>query len=136
MDQVSQTTFDSTDWVYASYDVCKRERISPNTLAYNESSATLAVIVKRSSGGDFALSSGALNYLLKGLDHGARRDGSPVRAAIVVLADVDFQNHFKLVKQWSAEELRDRFSGVDPQPGKFGPYWWSKASDCDDEAWL
>jgi len=93
------------------------------------------VIVKRSSGGDFALSQGALNYLLKGLDHGSRKDGSLVRAAIVVLADVDPRQRIKPVKQWSAEEMRDRLSGVEPQPGKFGPYWWIKASDCDDGPW-
>lgn len=79
---------------------------------------------------------GALNYLLKGLDHGARKDGSPVRQAIVVLADADSQQQFKVIKQWSAEEMRDRFNDIEPQPGKFGPYWWIKASDCDDEAWL
>ena len=53
-----QATFDSTSWDYAPHSVLQRERIFPNTLAYNESSATLCVIVKRSSGGDFALSQG------------------------------------------------------------------------------
>ena len=56
MEQVVQETFDNTAWVFASDDLCKSERIFPNTLAYNASDATLAVFVKRSSGGDFALS--------------------------------------------------------------------------------
>jgi len=135
MEQIVQATFDSKSWAYASPEVCKRELIFPNTLAYNASLATLCVIVKRSSGGDFALSEGALNYLLKGLDQRARKDGSPVQHAIVVLADVDSQQRIKPVKQWSAEEMRDRLSGVEPQLGKFGPYWWIKTSDFDDDPW-
>ncbi len=58
-------TFDGPSWVHASYDVLQREQISPNKLAYNANLTTLCVIVKWSSGGDFALSQGALNYLLK-----------------------------------------------------------------------
>jgi hypothetical protein len=133
MDQVSQrATFDSTSWAYAPIEFCKRELIFPNTLAYNESNTTLCVIVKRSGGGDFALSKGGLDYLLKALDHGALKDGSPVRQAIVILADVHTLQRYEPVKQYSAEEMRDRLSGVEPQPGKFGPYWWIKASDYDD----
>ena len=58
MDQRPADIFDSAAWMFASTDLCKREQISPNRLAYNKSSGTLAVIVKRSSGGDFALSQG------------------------------------------------------------------------------
>ena len=64
MDQQPAEMFDRAAWMFASTDPCKREQISPNRLAYNKSSGTLAVIVKRSSGGDFALSQGGLNYLL------------------------------------------------------------------------
>ena len=83
MDQQTVDNFDSAAWMFASTDLCKREQISPNRLAYNKSSATLAVIVKRSSGGDFALSQGGLKYLL---EHETLKDGSLVQQAIVVLA--------------------------------------------------
>ena len=131
MEQVIQITFDGASWVHAPSKFASVRKYCP-TLGYNESSATLCAIVKRSSGGDFALGQAALNYLLKGLDHGARKDGSPVLQAIVVLADVDGEQRFKVVKQWTAEEMRDRFNGIEPQPGKFGPYWWIKISDGDD----
>jgi hypothetical protein len=131
MEQVVQETFDNTAWVFASADLCKSERIFPNTLAYNASDATLAVFVKRSSGGDFALSQGGLDYLLR-LVQGALKDGSPVRQAIVVLADGDARQRYKPVKQFSAEEIRDRFKGIEPVDGKFGRYWWLPASAYDD----
>ena len=115
--------------MFASTDFCKRDQISPNRLAYNKSSGTLAVIVRRSSGGDFALSQGALNYLL---DHENLKDGSPVQQAIVVLADGDLLR-IKPVQQFSAEEMRGRFNGVEPMGGNFGPYWWIPASVVDDE---
>ena len=110
--------------MFASTDFCKRDQISPNRLAYNKSSGTLAVIVKRSSGGDFALSQGGLNYLL---NHETLKDGSPVQQAIVVLADGD-PERIKPVKQFSAEEMCNRFNGVEPMDGKFGPYWWIPVS--------
>jgi hypothetical protein len=119
------------EWVYAPDDIHQREKISPNHLVYHKSSETLAVFVKRSHrGGDFALSQGGLNYLLKMLDQGGK-DGSPVRSAIVVLTDFDGETFH----QWSAEEMRDRFNGVEPVVGKFGPYWWIPASACDDGPW-
>src|SRR6267143_6791507 len=94
--------FDSS-WMFASVDVLHRERIAPNRLAYNKSSGTLAVVVKRSRrGDDLLLSQGAIDYLPKRLDQGAGREVSPIRAAIVVLTDIDD----KPVKQFSAEELR------------------------------
>ena len=131
MEKIVLDTFDSAAWMFASIILCKRERISPNRLAYKKSSGTLAVIVKRSSGRDFALSEGALIYLLKRLDDGALKDGSPVLSAIVVLADGDLQR-IKPVQQFSAEEMRDRFNGIEPEHGKFGPCWWIPASACDD----
>lgn len=69
------------------------------------------MIVKRSSGGDFALSQGGLNYLMRTLETGV--DDKPV-------------------KQFSAEELRDRFDDIQPQSGKFGSFWWISASAFDD----
>ena len=62
--QIPGLFFDSPDWKFAPYDVCKRERGSPNVLAHNAPLATWCVIVKRSKGGDFALTKGSLNYLL------------------------------------------------------------------------
>ena len=128
MNQQTAENFDSAAWKFASTDLCKRKKISPNRLAYNKSSGTLAVIVRRSSGGDFALSQGGLDYLL---DRETLKDGSPVQEAIVVLADGDLQR-VKPVQQFSAEEMRDRFNGVEPMNGKFGPYWWIPASVVDD----
>lgn len=129
MDQPTADTFDPAAWMFASYELCKREQIAPNRLAYNKSSGTLAVFVKQSRrGDDFALSGGGLTYLRKRLEQGEGKDGSPVRAAIVVLNDVND----KPVRQHTAEELRDRFKGVEPYHGKFGPYWWIPAVVVDD----
>ena len=91
------------------------------------------MIVKRSARGDFATSQSGLIYLLKALDHGALKDGSEVREAIVVLVDVDAQRQYKPLKQFTAQEIRDRFNGVEPVDGDFGPYWWIMASTCDHE---
>jgi hypothetical protein len=133
MDQVVQDTFDSrTGWVFASPDVLQREQIS-NKLAYKESSAKLALIVKRSARGDFATSQSGLIYLLKALEHGALKDGSEVREAIVVLGEVDAQRQYKPLKQFTAQAIRDRFKDIEPVDGDFGPYWWILASACDDE---
>jgi len=124
MDQVSQQTtefFDSTAWAYAPIEVCKREQIFPNALAYNESNMTLAVIEKRSSGGDFAFGQGGLNYLRKALDHGALKDGSPLQQAIIVLADVDSQQRIKIVKQFTAENPRRRSDWIARRRGVLIP---------------
>ena len=107
--------------VYAPIEVCKREQIFPNALAYNESNMTLAVIVKRSSGGDFAFGQGGLNYLRKALDHGALKDGSPLQQAIIVLADVDSQQRIKIVKQFTAENPRRRSDWIARRRGVLIP---------------
>ena len=128
MNQLVQNSFDLTEWKYATDDVLQREQIS-NRLAYNKSRATLALILKRSARGDYALSQYGLDYLLKLLNNGGK-DSSPEREAIVVLGNVG-----KPVKTYTAEELRDRFSGVEPEDGKFGPYWWIPApAIADDDA--
>lgn len=124
--------FDITAWVFASPEVCKREQISPNRLGYKASSGTLAVFVRRASRGDCAFSKGGLDYLDKALALGVRGDGSPVREAIVICTEADD----KPFKQYSAEEMHNRFDGVEPWPGRFGdgPYWWIK-TDNDDDDW-
>ena len=72
------------------------------------------------------MTKGSLNYLLK--KNGAGNQ------AIVVGADVDSKRRFKPVKQWTAEELRDRLKDVEPLLGKFGgAYWWLSASDDADD---
>ena len=124
--------FDSPDWKWAPYDVCKVNGISPNVLAHNANLATFCVIAKRSKGGDFAFSKGSLAYLLK--------KGKNGEQAIVVAADVKHKRRFKPVKQWTAEELRDRLKDVEPLVGKFGgAYWWLSVTDDvpddDDGTW-
>jgi hypothetical protein len=79
-------------WFFPSTALCKRENISPNLLAYCEAGATLALVVKRSfTGQDFALSEAGLIYLETMLAKGTLKDGKPVRAALVVLADNDMR---------------------------------------------
>jgi hypothetical protein len=129
--------FDETsDWIFASIETCKREKLFPNMLAYCENQATLALIVKRSATGqDFALNEAGLNYLLAALDNGGLKDGSPVRHAFVVQADVDpqatsRQRPLKVVKHSTAHETREHLKGISPYPGNFsGPYWWLSPED-------
>ena len=76
----------------------KREQISPNRLAYNKSSDTLAVFVRRASRGDCAFSKGGLDYLDKALALGVRGDGGQVRESIVICTEADD----KSFKQYTA----------------------------------
>jgi hypothetical protein len=123
--------FDTNSWEHAPIEECKRGRIYPNQLAYQEPTATLALIVKRSnSGNDFALSQVGLDYLLNALEKGeARKDNKPVKHALVVLADYDPQpkNHhlaLRIVSCSTAQAISDRLNGISPYPGNNGPYWW------------
>jgi hypothetical protein len=125
-----------SDWVFPSPALCKRENISPNMLAFCKARATLALIVKRSATGqDFALSEAGLLYIEATLDKGALKDGTPVRAAFVVLADVDPRSplYLKVVSYSSADETRNSRYGLPPYHGKFGPYWWITADTLTDE---
>jgi hypothetical protein len=131
-----------SSWEHASIEDCKRGKLFPNMLAYHEISATLALIVKHSTTGtDFALSQAGLNYLLTALEKGAaRKDGKPVRHALVILADYDAQpknHHFalKVVSCSTAHQIRDRLDGRPPNPGNLnGPYWW--ISPEGDSVWF
>jgi hypothetical protein len=127
------------DWFFPSTELCKRENISPNMLAFCETSATLVLVVKRSfTGQDFALSEAGLIYLETTLAKGALKDGKPVRAAYVVLAIVDQRNRqqLKVVSYSSAQETRRWRNGQSAYPGKFGNYWWITAGTlgAGDEA--
>ena len=106
-------------------------------LAYCEASATLALIVKRSANGqDFTLSEAGLLYIEAALNKGALKDGKPVRAAFVVLADVDLSHpprYFRMVSYSSAQEMRNSRYGLSPYHGEFGPYWWITADTLTDE---
>jgi hypothetical protein len=124
---------DNGDWFFPSPALCKRENVYPNLLAYGKSRATLVVIVKRSkTGTDFALSEAGLLYLEATLDKGTLKDGTPVRAAFVVLADVDLRKplYLRVVSYSSTQEMRNQLNGLPADPeGKFGPYWWITAAD-------
>jgi hypothetical protein len=127
----------NSDWIFPSPALCKRENIYPNLLAYSKSLATLVVIVKRSATGqDFALSEAGLLYIEATLAKGALKDGTPVCAAFVVLADVDLSHppqQLRMVSYSSAQEMRDSRYGLRPYLGKFGPYWWITADALTDE---
>jgi hypothetical protein len=134
--------FDGEDsgWFFPSAGVCKRESLAPNMLAFCEATATLALVVKRSFAGvDFALSEAGLCYIEAMLHKGALKDGRPVRAAFVVLADVDLRSpdlrssrQLKLVSYLSAKERRECLNGQPAYPGKFGPFWWITADTLID----
>jgi hypothetical protein len=126
------------DWYFPSEELCRRENISPNLLAFNKANATLALVVKKSfRGTDFALSEAGLLYLEATLAEGTLKDGTPVRAAFVVMAEGDLRNpHYqmKMVRCWSARETRQRVDALGPSyPGKFGPFWWITAGALVDE---
>jgi hypothetical protein len=136
MDQIIQhpTNFDDPKLERMPYDVAKRERITPNGIAYDKSTGRIYVTAKRSiQGDDYALGQRALEYVLKLLAHGARRDGSPVTGAYVALVD----RTSNVTRIWSAEELRDQLSSVEPIAGDFGPYWWIQATGYteDNQKW-
>lgn len=119
---------EGSDWYYPSPVKCRLENISPNILAFCKARATLALIIKRSAKGqDFALSEAGLLYLEAALDKGTLKDGTPVRAAFVVLADIDLRGRspqqLKIVNCSSAHEVRNRLDWQ-PYPGKFGSFWW------------
>jgi hypothetical protein len=134
----------NSNWEHASVEACKQGKLYPNMLAYHEPTEMLCLIVKRSTtGSDFALSQAGLNYLLSALEKGAaRKDGKPVKHALVVLADFDRQpknHHFALrvVSYSTAQETSDRLSGRPPIPGNFnGPYWWISSPEDDSSVWF
>jgi len=127
-------------WFFPSAGLCKRESLAPNILAFCEATATLALVVKRSFAGvDFALSEAGLCYIEAMLHKGALKDGKPVRAAFVVLADVDLRSpdlrsphRLKVVSYSSAHETRKYLNGQPAYPGKFGPFWWITADKMID----
>jgi hypothetical protein len=126
---------EGSGWFFPSAELCKRENVSPNLLAYCEAGATLALVVKRSfSGQDFALSEAGLIYLETTLAKGTLKDGKPVRAAYVVLAAFDQRNRqqLKVVSYSSAQETRRWRNGQSAYPGKFGNYWWITAGTLSD----
>jgi hypothetical protein len=126
---------DLSDWKFASTDVCKRENIFPNQLAYCEDTATLAVVVRRSpSSRDFALGEGGLKFISAALEKGERKDGKPVFRALVILAEAkNGSQSLKVVHVFTAEEMGYRFRNVAPNPSNFSaPYWWISA---DEESW-
>jgi hypothetical protein len=129
--------FDNLDiWHYPTPALCRQKNIAPNILAFCKARATLALIVKRSTRGqDFALSEAGLLYLEATLDKGELKDGTPVRAAFVELADVDPSNpqQLRVVTYSSAQETRKRRNELPPYPGQFGPFWWIQADTVTDE---
>ena len=92
--------------------------------------------MKRSATGeDYTLSENGLSYCEAMLDKGVLKDGTPVCAAIVVLAETDWKNphhQLKLVNSWSAFVMRERLNGLPPYPGKHGAYWWVTADKLMD----
>jgi hypothetical protein len=134
---------DDSGWEFAPTEICQHEKLWPNTLAYHESSTTLVLIVKRSTTGeDFALSVAGLQFLLDALKKGERKDGKVVKAAFVVLADVDRQavsQRLKVIHYSTAQQTRDELHGIEPNPGRLGPYWWLRApvasGDFSNETW-
>ena len=137
VDPVGGIFDENSGWFFPSPALCKRENISPNMLAFRETTATLCLIAKRSiNGHDFALSEAGLLYLEATLDKGALKDGRPVHAAFVVLADVDLSHQprqLRLVSYSSAREMRNHLNGLQPYHGQTGPYWWIAADTLTDE---
>ena len=132
---------DEGGWFFPSAELCKRESIAPNALAFCEARATLALIVKKSvSGQDYALGETGLVFIEAMLAKGTLMDGKPVRAAFVVLADVDHRSphQLKVVCYWTAQETRNRLNGHPPYPGRHGPFWWVTPDTLidGDEAFL
>jgi hypothetical protein len=130
---------ENSDWFFPSPELCKRENLFPNMLAYCKVRATLALIVKRSTTGtDYALSEAGLAYLEATLAKGTLKDGAAVRSAFVVLAIVDLRSprHLKVISYSSVHEARARRNGLPAYPGKFGPFWWLTADtlSAEDEA--
>ena len=144
-DTLSGLFVENSGWTWAPIETCKRLKLFPNRLAFHETTATLALIVKRSmSGDDFALSEAGLSYLLAALKNGARKDGKALRHALVVLAEVDVDQQvqrrphpYKVISHSTAQAIRDRFNGITPNPGFNGPYWWLSPEMVlnDDDAW-
>jgi hypothetical protein len=126
------------DWHFPSEELCRREKLWPNLLAFNKTNATLALVVKRSfRGTDFALSEAGLLYLESTLAKGTLQDDSPIRAAFVVMAEGDLRNPHHLMKMvtcWSALKTRQYVDALGPSyPGKFGAFWWITAGTLVDE---
>lgn len=122
-------------WFFPSAELCKREGLAPNMLAFCEAGATLALVVKRSfTGQDFALSEAGLCYIEAMLNKGSLKDGKPVRAALVVLADIDLKSprKLKIVRYSTAHKIRERLNGQPAYPGKFGLFWWITAGTLID----
>jgi hypothetical protein len=86
------------------------------------------LIVKRSiTGEDFALSEAGLLFLEAALEKGERKNGKPVEAAWIVLADVDRSDRntqrLRAISHSTAQETREQLYDA-AYPGKFGPFWW------------
>jgi hypothetical protein len=106
------------DWEYAPNEVCQREGLWPNLLAYSKAQATQLIYAKQSTGReDFAVRDTGLGYLEAALKKGARFDGTPVQHALVLLVmphplAKDRAHAFRIVQRWTVEETRNRIFSV------------------------
>ncbi len=88
------------------------------------------MIAKRSTKGtDHALSKGGRDFLRAAVAKEARKDGKPVRAAYVVLAEADEYAtnvlSLKLVAYYIIQEIEKALKNTTPpELGDFGFYWW------------
>jgi hypothetical protein len=119
----------NAEWEFATMAQLQDGNIWPNMLAYHESSATIALIVKRSpKGGDFALGKAGHDCIEAALESGHRLDGRPIRQAFIVYVDVDSQakDSVYLLKVVGFETLQDakRQLTDPPYEGKSGTYYW------------
>jgi hypothetical protein len=124
--------FDGTNgWILASAETCKRIGGNPNLLAYNDPTATLALLVMQGDRG-FALGEIGLNYSSSALSNGKTRDnGAPVQSAIVVLCTRDKT----IVDSSPVAKWVERQRNIPPiKSTKYqSDYWWVSPPARDDK---
>lgn len=123
---------ENSGWSFAPREVCEREKIFPNGLAYNKEEAAIALVINQGRHGDASMGQAGLDYICAALEKGELKVGKPVTSGWVVVAEpAKNGSPRKFVRAHTAEEMRKRFNGMDPWTGAYGPYFWV-ASSVDD----
>jgi hypothetical protein len=117
-DEGALFSFSDLNWRPFAPDKLDEFGVTPNELWHNASTATGALVVKKSNRyAEYALSQAGLDYLVTKLQ------AEKIQAGIVVLARSDGARRSVVTIRCVAGVVA-MLDGIPPREGPLGPYWW------------